>query len=330
MTTERSLPALLVGCVLVALAASPAQELRHAAVAADRVVVGTVVSVRPIGKDWIVHRLKVARTLKGEAAEFLQIVEPKQLAMHHRPTPAQQRVYCLHDVPPTADLAPLAGNGPLTKVTGHADAAPLVKTSADDEPALVLVRLVLESEAGKSAKTIAPQVVALVALDDAAVRAEAVRMLTERSVLRDALTRMQWSDLVARAVGESQDVPLKIALAELCAEHRIDRLVESLCVSFDTVHDPRWSNAVGRIAKFLHGENAIDVLRPFVERPRDPKSRAALLLAIGHSDTAAAREALLRMRAIGEGKDAAVEAALEAAGVKTPKDADAKGTNDKK
>lgn len=314
MMIESLLRPLSICAFVLCTAGVSAQELRHAAASADRVVVATAVGVRQLGKEFVVHRLRVHRTLKGASAEILQVVERKQIVLHQSPVPAEPRIYCLFDVAAEGDLEPLASDIPLTRMTGHQGGNPKVDLDNPNDLTVALVDLVLRSEKGADAKEIAPSVLELVLRGSGETRLEAVRMLTDRSVLRDALSRVAWSELVARAVGESADIGFKIALAELCAEQRIDRLVDSLCVSFEAVQDARWCAAVGRIARGLHREAATDVLRPFLVQPRNQKVRAALLLTLGHTETESGLQALLRLRELSDGKDAAVDAALRAHG----------------
>ena len=102
------------------------------------------------------------------------------------------------------------------------------------------------------------------------------------------------------------DIPYKIALAELCAEQRLDGLLEALAVSLGPVTDVRYARCVGRIGKVLHGEQATSILSARLKLAGQEQDRKMLLLAIGATNTESALEALLRMSKT----DAAVTAAL--------------------
>jgi hypothetical protein len=79
-------------------------------------------------------------------------------------------------------------------------------------------------------------------------------------------------------------------------------------VSLGPVQDPEYARAVGRIGKLLHGEAATARLQERLRMAGQPQDRAALLLAIGATNTESALDALLRMNEAG--KDPAIEAAL--------------------
>ncbi len=289
--------------------ALPAQELRHAVAAADVVVVATAGSAQPHGEHLWLHRLEVESVLRGDAGAALVVVEHRTLSEHNRPVGGERRLYCLARFAGAGAAGLPAAAAPYFKMCGHPGSNPPVADAAA-EPALELARIVLAAEAGTGADALLPRLLALVFEGKGDARLEAVRMLSERRPLLDALDQLQQSALLSRAVGETEDVPLKIALAELCAERRLDGLVDALCLSNDAVEDRRFAEALGRIAAHLHGEEAAGVLRPHILRARDADARGRLLLALGATSTEAALEALLRMRSIG-GADPWVDAALE-------------------
>lgn len=295
-----------------------AQELRSGLNAADLVVVATDAGVRPLGSQHVLHRLQVHKTLKGASEDVITVVEWTRLSQHLRPAPGETRLFCLHALTnETERPAGLPADfGPYYKMNGHAGSNPAVAKDRDDDPVLQLARLVLDAEAGRSPRETAEKLCALTLSGTGAMRFEAVRLLTERRALLDAVRELEWSKLLSRAVGESDDIAFKVALAELCAEKKLDGLVNALCVSVPVVGDPRFLRALGRITSALHGEGSMDVLRPHLTGARQADLRGRYLLALGATGTEAARTALLRMRQDAP-RNEHVEAALRELGVPT-------------
>ena len=62
---------------------SPAQKLRHAVAAADRVVVGKRVAAQPWGERFALHEIEVLQTLKGEPTDRLIVVEITGISLHN-------------------------------------------------------------------------------------------------------------------------------------------------------------------------------------------------------------------------------------------------------
>lgn len=304
----RHAPTLLSILCLAALA--PAQDLRRGLVDADAVVVARGVMRTERGEDLVLHRLQVLRNVRGAGDHAtVTVLEFPRLAMHQRPTPRQSRLYCLQDASEQAARLELsADEGPFYKMVGWAGCNPLIGADVLADPYFRFASLLAASDTG-AAPTDTAAALCKMALEGAPiVRTEAARFLTERSDLRSKLTGVQWSQLVQRATGEIDDVPHKIALAELCAEQRLDGLLDALAVSLGPVQDPEYARAVGRIGKLLHGEQATERLQQRLRIAGQPQDRAALLLAIGATNTQSALDALLRMNSTG--KDPAVEAAL--------------------
>jgi hypothetical protein len=315
MTSEHPSPAfrpLLVAAVLLPLAAARAQHLRDAVVTCHVVAVGTVVGVQP-RTEQVLHRLRLEPPLRGETPPLVTVVEPKGIVLHQQPRPGERRLCCLRRLPAEATSGLPAQLAPFFELSALEGSHPPVGPDAGADPYVRLAQLVLESEAGRAPAALAPDVLALALAEDSGARTEAVRMLIERPMLRSSLAPVQWSRLVARAVGETTDVPYKISLAELAAEQKLPGLVDALVVSVDAVGDERFLACLGRVARVLHGDAALDVLRPHLTRPQRPESRARLLRVLGETRTERALQALLRMREL-DGADAAVEAALRAHG----------------
>lgn len=300
------LPKLTLCLALLAIATPGfAQNLRRAVTAADVVVVAENVGVRPLRKNLVLHTLRVVETLHGTAPGSLTVVEVTGVSTHQRPQPAERRLYCLHAFDATkVDLPP--SGAPYYKMNGAAGSNPVI---TDDSSELTFARTVLAAESGTALRQTASDLINLALRGSVAVRTEALQLLAERKMLQEALSAPQISDLTSRAIGETTDVPFKIALADLCAELRVPGLVDSLCMSVNAVDDEAFARALGRIARFLHGEQANDMLWPHLTKARNAKRRGHLLLAIGATSTEAALAALLQLRQ-SKGADAQIDAAL--------------------
>ena len=296
-------------CLLLA-ASLPAQDLRRGITDADVVVVGRQVGRTPHDENVALHRVQVLHDVRGASGNTaVTVLDWPKLALHQRPTPRQSRLYCLQDASAVATRLGLpATEGPYYKMVGWAGSNPLVGAEPGNDAVVLFARVLARTDA--RAIDTAGELCTIAVHGNAAVRTEAARFLTERGDLRATLGPAQWSELIARASGETDDVPFKIALAELCGEQRIEGLVETLAVSLGPVQDPEFARAVGRIAKVLHGEAATVKLEARLMGLREPRDRAMVLLAIGATNTDAALGLLLRIDGM-VGKDAAVEAALK-------------------
>jgi hypothetical protein len=254
------------------------------------------------------HRLQVLHDLRGAAGvQTVTVLDWPKLSQHLRPTPRQSRLYCLADASAVAARLGLdAAAGPYYKMLGWPGSNPLVGSDLDNDPHVRFARVLANSEAGTAPTDTAAALFAQALTGDAAIRCEAARFLIERGDLRAKFTAIQWTQILARASGEVDDTDYKIVLAELCAEQRLAGLLDALAVSLGPVADPEYARAVGRIGRALHGEAVTSMLEQRLQRAAQPQDRAALLLAIGASNTASALATLLRM----DSKDAAVEAAL--------------------
>jgi hypothetical protein len=120
------------------------------------------------------------------------------------------------------------------------------------------------------------------------------------------------SNVLARAIGETDDIPYKIGLCDLCAMKDVDNLVDRLCVSVPQIGDDRFLRALGRIARFIHKEEAATVLMARIMRAQG-KNRDRLIYALGATSTRSALRALLRMQTSQRDRNA-VDAALLAHG----------------
>lgn len=299
----------------------PAQQLHLAVAAADVVAVATDTASEPVGERYLVHRLKIGRLLKGDVPEQISVVEILGVALHQKPEPDKQRLYCLHDWTAQATKAGLpAANAPYFKMSGHPGSNPDV-TDIERSAACELALLTLAATGDDlSPEEVNTRVLRFAFAAPPQVRTEAIELIQERQVLLDALDPLQVSDLLSRAVGETTDIPFKIALAGLCAEKRVPGLVDALCISIGEVEDPSFARALGRIARHLHGEAALDVLRPHITKPLAKKVRDRLLLALGATQTERALQALLHMQQL-EPSDEGVRAALQAHGARPALDA---------
>jgi hypothetical protein len=287
-----------------------AQDLHRAVASADLVVVATDARVRPLGKELLLHRLDVAATLRGDAADHVTVVEHRNLSAHLRPRPGERRLYCLVDFSAKAAALGLpARQAPYYKMCGHRGSNPAVGDPSSD-PWVELTRAVLASENGATPAEHVAALLRLALTGPREMRTEAVTALTVNRRLHPALGREERSRLLSRAVAETDDVPFKIALASLCAEVRMDGLVDALCGSVDDVADPRFAETLGRIARRLHGERAIDVLRPHLVKATGSPSHARLLRALGATSTERALDALLQMHSAGGSELPEIEQAL--------------------
>lgn len=298
-------------CFLLTLCLSPcalAQELRRGLVDADAVLVARQVGKTPHDDEVTLHRLQVVLDVRGgNAATAVTVLDWPKLSVHQRPTPRQSRLYCLQDATTTANRLGLpADQGPYYKMVGWPGSNPLIGANLDGDATVRFARLLAASEAGAAPDVTASGLLTTALTADASTRLEATKFLAERADLRSKLGGVQWSQLLARAAGEVDDIPYKIALAELCSAQRLDGVFDALTVSLGQVVAPEYARAVGRIGKFLHGEDAATRLNARLQQAGQAADRAALLLALGATDTATALETLLRM----DRKDAAVEAAL--------------------
>jgi hypothetical protein len=299
-------------CTLAALASlAPliAQELRVAIEAAPLVVIGRHRGVRPHGDDYLLHKVAVARVLRGDAGAEVTVLEWKKLSFHNRPAIAATRLYCLHAV--DAERLGLPA-GSYFRLDAHPGSHPAVDEAAAARDADGIVQLAVlligaQREGSIAARKDAVLELALTATSPA--RTEAARLLSERAALLDALNPLELGSLLAKAGAETADIDYKLALATVCAERRMPELIEALGLTWPQIDDESYSRAIGRFAKHLHGEAATAQLLPYLQRARDPKLRGHVLLALGATSTESALEALLRARRL-ETDRARVDAAL--------------------
>lgn len=305
---------LLPAVLLVVAASAPAQELRRGVMAADAVVVGQETDRTPAA-DLVVHHLAVLRALHGTTAETVAVLDDPRVSLHERPTPGDVRLYCLRDASDTADRLGLPLNGgPYYRLVGAPGSDPIVKDPTDD-PMIELTQALLQARASAPARTVIDSLLRLIEGPPSPARIEAVQTLTEWARLGDALDPLEISRLVTLAVAETDDVPFKIALCEFAAERRVDGLVDALCPSLADVADPRFAEALGRIARLLHESDAARVLRAHLLRARSDEVKGRLLLALGATSTKEALDILLDWRREhGPGKW--IDAALRAHGAK--------------
>ena len=288
-----------IGCsVLLALAAgASAQDLRRGLVAADAVVVARQVGKAAHDDDVTLHTLQVLLDVRGGGgATSVVVLDWPKLALHQRPTPRQSRLYCLQDASRNAaQLGLPPANGPYFKMVGFAGSNPLVGADLDKDPVVGFARLLAAAEAGAPPVDIARAAAAAALGPDATVRLEATRHLAEMPTLRAKLDGLQWSAFVSRAVGETEDIAYKSALAELCAEQRLDGLYDALLVGLSETTDAGYARTVGCIGKALHGEDAAGRLLARLQQVGQKERRAPLLVALGATNTAAALDALMNM-----------------------------------
>ena len=286
-----------------------AQDLRRGIVDADAVVVGRQVGKTEHDEDLLLHRVQVVLDVRGAGGNgAVTVLDWPKLALHQRPTPRQSRLYCLQDASAIATRLGLpSANGPYFKMVAWPGSNPLVGAEPQNDPAVRFAQLLAASESGAAPSETASALATMALQSDPTLRLEATRYLTERGDLRSKLVGLQWNQLLSRATGEIEDVAYKTALAELCAEQKLDGVFDALIVSLGQVTDADYARTVGRIGRSLHGEQAADKLGERLRGVGKPEDRAALLLALGATNTKTAFDALQRM----DKKDAAVDAALK-------------------
>ncbi len=302
----RTFPILVSVLGLAAIASG--QGLRKGLVRADAVFVGRQVGKKAHSDVVALHRIQIINNVRGVAGQkAITVIDWPKLSLHTRPTPRQSRLFCLQDASVVATRIGLpAAGGPYYKMVGWAGSHPLVGKELNKDPIVRFARVLANGESGTSPEITAATLGTMAINAKAPVRTEIARFLSERSDLRGKLSSVQWTQLVARAAGEVEDIEYKIALAELCAAQRLDGLLEALAVSLGPVTDVRYARCVGRIGKALHGEQATGKLADRLRVVGGEQDRKMLLLAIGATNTKSALDTLLRMNKL----DAAVTAAL--------------------
>ena len=307
----RTIP-LLLASMLCAAAPATAQELRRGLVDADLVAVARQVGKTAHGDDLVLHRLQILHAVRGAgSATAVTVLDWPRLSLHERPTPRQSRLYCLQDATAQATRLGLpAADGPYFKMVGWPGSNPLITADVATDPTVAFANVLARSEAGAPPAETAAALCTTALNGAPGLRTEAARALTERPDLRAQLGDVHWSQVLTHACGEADDVAHKIALAELCAEQRLPGVLDALVVALGQVREPEFARAVGRISAALNGEQATEKLERRLANAGDPADRAALLLAIGATNTTSALDALLKLDLVSRGKDAAVTAAL--------------------
>jgi len=279
--------------------------------AGELVVVAEVESATPHGEGAILHRLRPIRTLKGEAPELLTVVEVLGITCRPHPVPGAPRIYCLNSAPKTKLPEQL---GPFYQLTGFLGDHPRVELDpAVSDPYLQLVEMLVELESGGSPIEQSARFANLALTAPSPVCTEATEVLRVHTELRDRLGSARQAEFLARAVGEQRDFEYQNSLASLCAELRLPGVIDALCSSLERSPEPKVARTIGRLARYLHGEQAILVLQPHLLRASRPEVRDQVLLAIVWTETRSALEALLKEQR-DRGPSRAVDAALRAHG----------------
>lgn len=294
--------------VLLAAVAS-AQDLHKGLTMADAVVVGRQVGKREHSPELVLHKVQVLRSIRGTDATVVTVLDWPNLSLHNRPAPRQSLLYCLVDCSKVAERLGLpAADGPYFKLIGGSGTLPLVGADLDRDPAVKLASVLAQAERGRDPAATAVDLYGIALNGQPSVRTEATALLIARGDLRQKLTSVEWNQLVQKASGETEDVRYKIALAELCAEQRVPGLLDGLVVAIGPVKDAEFARTVGRIATFLHGEEGAAPITARLAMIREQETRAPLLLALGATNTDAALQTLLQLRAAST--DPAIEAGL--------------------
>jgi len=304
--------AAILGSLFALVATLPAQALRRGIADADTVVVARQVGKTKHSDSVVLHRLQVLREIRdADGYAAVTVIDWPKISLHQRPSPRQSRLYCLKDATTTANRLGLpTAKGPYFKMVGWQGSNPLIGAKIEEDPIVGFADLLARGRDGASAVETAAELATVAVRGAPPVRTEATRLLSERADLRGRITGQQWSQVIARASGETDDIDYKIALAELCAEQRLAGLVDTLAISLGPVQDPEYARAVGRIARLIHGEEGTGILERRLQHLRNPEDRAVVLQAIGATNTDTALAFLLQLDSV-VGADTAIVTALK-------------------
>ncbi len=316
--------------------AAAAQDLRRALVAADLVAVARQIGKTAFSDDIDLHHLQLVDVLRAPAAAptTVTVLDWPKLSLHNRPSPRQGRLYCLHDATREARRLGLPdAGGPYYRMNAQSGTNPLVGADLGQDPVIQFARVLTAAERGAAPATTAAALVATALGAEPVTRLEATRHLAEQPLLRRNLVPVQWSRLLARATAETDAIDYKIALVELCAEQRLDGVVDAVILGLGSVHDIAFVRTAGRVCAALRGDDAAQLLLQRMQSIADQDTRNALLLAIGATQTGPALDALLRIKESGSvnaSVAAVVDAALTEHGSQRAKDAILHGRKDEK
>ena len=272
---------------------APAQHVATDIVEAEAVVVGRAVGTQAMGSEFQTYRIEVLVGLGGnlDAGASFSIATRRRVSDQTVPPIGETRLYCLRKDPLATELP--ANRGPWMQVVGTQLAE--VSQPNDKDPVVRLAQTLLESETGLAPRDVADRLMTLAFVANKTVRSESVRILTLRNIVRDHLTEVQRNQIATRAIGETEDVRYKIRLASLAATFRLDGFLIDLCHSIDRVEDLRFARALGRIARYMHGERSGEMLLQERLRNRDEDVQRRVLVAAGATRSTAALEALAEM-----------------------------------
>jgi len=299
-------------------AAAPPSQLHRAITASPLVVVGRHVGVATHGEGLRLHRIKVLEVLKGarrgQPLEAITVVDLPQVSLHNRPATHQTRLYCVVEFATAAARAGLPEEkGPYYKLSGYPGSNPLVIGEPSAQAEVRFAEVLGDGLSERPLQESTDLLLDFVRSENHSLRSQAAQVLTHHRSLRGKVTEVTWSELMARAVGETDDVGYKIALAELCAVHGVPGLVEGLCLSVPSVADREFAMFLGRTASALLGDEGAQLLQARAQQSRRKDVRDRFLLALGATRGETALEALLRLNAAAP-NDIGVTAALEAHG----------------
>ena len=291
-----------------------AQDLRKGLADADLVVVGRDVGNTKVADGVVSHRIQIIEGIRGRNSnkKAVTVLDWTKVSLHNRPTLRQSRLYCLVDASRAAQQLELSEEqGPYYKMVGWPGSNPLIGRNLEDDATVRFARTLAAAEAGASPAVTAASVARAALSENRKIRIEAARLLSESPILRARLSATDWSHLMTRTAGETEDVSYKIVLAELCVEQRLNGVADALLVGINSVKSPEYARAVGRLIAHLRGEDAAEPILRRLQTHNDPAERPALLLALGATRTAVALDALLQIKR-STTDDAAVDAALRA------------------
>ena len=295
---------------IAAVAPLSGQQLHIGVARADHVVLARQVGVQPLGKGLLLHRFETVEAFGEGAPQRFSIPIATEISDQPRPAPTSVRLCCLRDRRDNGDLPERFG--PYFDLTGYRGDHVAVDDEADRTGVRELVDVLRRAAEGRRPADSAGDLARLVLRGTGPARREAAEVLRSRTVLRDALSRLEQDSLLTLAVGETEDVDLKVSVASLAVECNGETALAAVVPALRTCHDPSYALALGRLARFVHGTEADDAIAPMVGTLRGP-ARDAGLIAIGATRTDGALERLEAIRERDGSSDALI-AALRAHG----------------
>jgi hypothetical protein len=235
----------------------------------------------------------VEETLKGVATPALRIVVSARVGLHVVPVAGERALLCLAAAPGGEWF--LRQHPASSRIVLEA-----VSAGPGSDPVLVLARLLLDPASGPAHRT--AELVRLALSGHQTARTEAAAALAASPGLLPLIPAEALATLVERAargpapatpgrVPEapgSADIDYRILLAGLLCDAGAPGLLPALVQGVRGSDSTAFAEAVGRVARRLHGESAALHLVPALAAERDAPVRRLLLEALAATGTAAA------------------------------------------